>query len=135
MTGDRQRFEPGDVVVGDWAWGLGAHWPHPVIRVNRDSITVGIHRDRGGWLTTHRLRWGEIRGVIPAEVDHHADLTAELNTAAARLRYGYLSDEHRESLATLLLLAGAATLPTPIVAVLHHAISTLSRAPGEPTGS
>ena len=135
MTSQHTRFTHDDVVVGDWAWGVGAWWPHPVIRINRDSITVGIHRMPGEWLTTHRLPWNDIRGVIPAEVDHHADLTAELDTAAARVRHGFLSDEHRDALAVLLQLAGTTMLPTPITAVLHYTLRTLTPTPGATPGS
>lgn len=124
------------MVVGDWAWGIGASWPHPVIGVNRQSITVGIHRDAGSWLTTHTLRWDDIRGVIPAEVDRDLDTTALVETATNRVRRGHLSDQQREALAVLLLIAATATLPTPVTTALYNAITALTRTPsGDPTGS
>jgi hypothetical protein len=127
MSGERKHFGPEDVVVGDWAWGVGAWLPHPVIRVNRESITIGIHRDRGCWLTTQILRWGDVRGVIPAEVDQHLDVATAVRAAADRVRGGSLSAEHRESLADLLLIAATQTLPTPVTAGLHNAITALTR--------
>lgn len=129
MTGAGRRFGPDDVVVGDWVWGVGAWWPHPVLRVNRQSVTVGIHRDAGGWLTTQSLPWADLCGVIPAEVDYDRELQALLSTAAGRLRRGFLSAEHRDALAALLLNAGTSMLPTPVTAVLHHALITLTSPP------
>ena len=122
------------MVVGDWAWGVGAMWPHPVLRVNRESVTVGIHRDAGFWLTTQTLRWADLRGVIPAEVDHHRDTSTLVGVAADRVRRGYLSDTQRDALAGLLPVASTAILPTPVTAVLHHTLTALTHA-AEPSGS
>lgn len=127
MSVTRHRFGPEDVVVGDYAWGVGAWLPHPVIRVNRVSITVGIHRDRGYWLTTQILRWEDVRGVIPAEVEHDPDVATAVRAAADRVRTGFLSDERRNALADLLLIAAIKTLPTPVTAALHNAITVLTR--------
>jgi hypothetical protein len=120
-------FGPLDAVVGDYAWGVGAWLPHPVIRVNRASLTLGIHRERGGWLTTQVVRWEDVRGVIPAEVLHNRDVAALLRAAADRVRSGFLSDEQRAALADLLLISAIKTLPTPVTAALHNAITTLTR--------
>lgn len=127
MSVSPNRFGPNDVVVGDYAWGVGAWMPHPVIRVNRASITVGIHRDRGFWLTTVILRWEDVRGVIPAEVNHDPDVITAARTAADRVRTGFLSDARREALADLLLIAANSTLPTPATTALHNAIAALTR--------
>jgi hypothetical protein len=127
MSQTPQRFGPNDVVVGDYAWGVGAWLPHPVLRVNRASLTLGIHRDRGFWLTTQTLRWDDVRGVIPAEVDHDPDIATAVRAAADRVRSGFLSDARREALADLLLIAAIKTLPTPVTAALHNAIAALTR--------
>jgi hypothetical protein len=127
MSEPARRFGPADVVVGDYAWGVGAWLPHPVIRVNRASLTLGIHRDRGAWLTTEVVRWEDVRGVIPAEVLHDLDVAGLVRAAADRVRTGFLSDEQRAALADLLLIATITTLPTPVTAALHNAITTLTR--------
>ncbi|OLF08561.1 hypothetical protein [Actinophytocola xanthii] len=129
VGGARRRFQPGDVLVGDWVWGVGAWLVHPVIRVNRHSVTVGIHRVSGGWLTTERLRWEDIRGVIPAESDLPSDLAQTLADAARRVHRGFLDADQRAALAALLQVAGSSTLPTPVTAVLHAAVTALTRAP------
>lgn len=126
---ESRRFQPGDVVVGDWAWGVGAWLVHPVIRVNRRSVTVGIHRVHGGWLTTETLRWDDIRGVIPAVPDVPSDTVQALTGAATRLRRGYLDTEQHAALSALLLVAGSYTLPTPVTAVLFNAVTALTRTP------
>lgn len=124
-----RRFQPDDVVVGDWVWGVGVWLGHPVIRVNRHSVTVGIHRDPPGWLTTETVRWEDIRGVIPAKIEQPTDILPALERAARRARRGYLDSAQREALAVLLHIASSYTLPTPLVAVLHHAITTVARPP------
>lgn len=126
---ESRRFQPGDVVVGDWAWGVGAWLVHPVIRVNRHSVTVGIHRIPGGWLTTETLRWDDIRGVIPAVPDMPIDTVQALTDAATRVRRGHLDTEQRAALAGLLHIAGSYTLPTPVTAVLFNAVTALTRTP------
>lgn len=131
MTGNRRRFGPQDVVIGDYAWGVGAWLPHPVIRVNHQSITVGIHRDTGRWLTTQTLRWDEIRGVIPAVSAPPADLAQALTAAADRVRQGFLDRWQRDALAALLQIAAGFTLPTPVTATLFTAVTTLTRPPRE----
>jgi hypothetical protein len=123
----RRLFRPGDVAVGDWVWAAGAWRGHPVIRVNRHTVTVGIHRARGGWLTTENLRWADIRGVIPAVSDLPTDLAQTLDNALRRVVRGFLDAEHRAALAALLQIAGTATLPTRVTAVLFTAITALAR--------
>ncbi len=128
---EQKRFGPGDVVVGDWAWGVDAWRPHPVVRVNQLSITVGIRRVVGGWQTTQTLQWADIRRVIPAKSDPDPDVDEALTVAASRVRGGHLGADQREALAALLLIAGSSTLPTPLVASVVQVIDTLT---GNPRG-
>lgn len=133
--GQSRRFRAGDVVVGDWVWGDRAWRVHPVIRVHRHSVTVGIHRDRGGWLTTETLRWDEIRGVIPAETDLPADLDQALADATTRVRQGFLDYQQRGALAALLQIASSYILPTPVTAVLFAALVALTHTPEDTPSS
>jgi hypothetical protein len=133
--GEGRRFRSGDVVVGDWVWGAGGWRAHPVIRVDRFSVTVGVHRVDGGWVTTEILRWEDIRGVIPAVPDLPADLAQTLDDAQRRVAGGFLDREQRAALAALLQIAGSATLPTPVTAVLFTAITALTRTSNNPDGN
>lgn len=123
-----QRYYPGDVAVGDYVWGAPAHLPHPVIRINRDTVTVGIHRDGGDWFVTERIAWGDIRGMFPADnVPTRQRDEFGIGQAVQRIRAGYLSCPQRDSLAALLLLVAHSTAcPTPLVAAAFNAITALN---------
>lgn len=129
----RREFKPGDVAVGDLAWGVGAWHPAPVIRVNDKTVTVGIHRDTrpgtGPWLTTERIPYAGIRGVVLGGVPDAA--LRSLPAAAQRVRDGELSPGQLDALADFLEVAGVWPLPLPVRAAdaLRAALAALN-----PTG-
>ena len=50
-----------------------------------------------------------------------------IRTAATRIEHGYLSTEHRQHLADLLIIAAAATdVPTPVAAACANAVDALA---------
>lgn len=131
MSEERRTFGPGDIVVGDMAWGVGAWLPHPVIRVNKQSITVGIHRDPGspgGWLTTEVLKWADIRGVQYAVPGSHSGREYWLNATANAVRDGRADWAQRQALAALLLLVGTdPTQKAQVKATVANVISEFER--------
>ena len=59
--------------IGDRVWGgdPGSAWvsrPCPVLRLNRLTVTVGIHWDTVElrWFITERIPYEQIKGVEPA---------------------------------------------------------------------
>ena len=129
----RSRRPP--VAIGDWVWGGEIRTPHPVIRIDRRFLLLGVERIDGNWVTTRPLAWPNIAGVIPANPNtHHPDPDA-LETTLQRITAGHLDYRQRETLAGLLAATQTASAPliTAAVDALIHAMTAPPPEHDQPT--
>jgi DNA invertase Pin-like site-specific DNA recombinase len=70
----------------------------------------------------------------PARVDEEAPeprsrmVADQLNAAVRKIRRGYLTADQREALAALVVIAGNATLPTPVIAAVFNVVMACGQA-------